>query len=148
VMIQNRATEVRRVLQTNDSGDYVAPGLEPGVYSITVEAANFRKVVRERVQVEVATDLKIDLELQPGASTEVVDVKEEAPLGDATSTTLSGVLSNRAITELPLQGRDFQNLLALHPGVQRDPGGGFHSVTSNGLRPDDNNFVIDGGTDN
>ena len=47
-----------------------------------------------------------------------------------------------------MQGRDFQNLLALHPGVQRDPGGGFHSVTSNGLRPDDNNFIIDGATDN
>ena len=61
---------------------------------------------------------------------------------------MNGVLSNKAINELPLQGRDFQNLLALHPGVQRDPGGGFHSVTSNGLRPDDNNYVIDGATDN
>ena len=148
VTIQNRATEVRRVLQTNDSGDYVAPGLESGMYSITVEAANFRKVVRERVQIEVGNDLKIDFELQPGSATEVVDVKEEAPLVDATTTTLSGVLANKAITDLPLQGRDFQNLLALHPGVQRDPGGGFHSVTSNGLRPDDNNYVIDGGTDN
>ena len=47
-----------------------------------------------------------------------------------------------------MQGRDFQNLLELHPGVQRTPGGGFHSVTSNGNRPDDNNFFIDGADDN
>jgi hypothetical protein len=126
----------------------VAPGIEPGVYSISVEAPNFKKVVRERVQVEVAKDLKIDFELKPGAANEVLEVKDEAPLVDATTTTLQGVLSNKAINELPLQGRDFQNLLALHPGVQRTAGGGFHSVTSNGLRPDDNNFVIDGATDN
>ena len=148
VTIQNRGNQVKRTLETGTSGEYVAPGLEPGVYSIMVEAANFRRYVRERVQVEVGNDLKIDFELQPGTTTEVIEVKDEAPLVDATTTTLSGVLSNKPINELPLQGRDFQNLLALHPGVQRDPGGGFHSVTSNGMRPDDNNFIIDGATDN
>src|ERR1035437_306208 len=119
VTIENRGTQVSRVLSTNSSGDYVAPGIEPGIYSISAEAPNFRKVIRERIQVEVGTDLKIDFQLTPGAT-----------------------------NELPLQGRDFQNLLALHPGVQREAGGGFHSVTSNGLRPDDNNFVIDGATEN
>ena len=148
VTIENLGTQVKRMLDTNSSGDYVAPGIEPGIYSISVEVPNFRKVVRERVQVEVANDLKIDFQLTPGAVNEVLEVKDEAPLVDATTSTLNGVLSNKAINELPLQGRDFQNLLALHPGVQRDPGGGFHSVTSNGLRPDDNNFVIDGATDN
>jgi hypothetical protein len=148
VTIENRGTQVSRVLSTNNSGDYVAPGIEPGIYSISAEVPNFRKVIRERVQVEVGTDLKIDFQLTPGATKEVLEVKEEAPLVDATTTTLNGVLANKAINELPLQGRDFQNLLALHPGVQREAGGGFHSVTSNGLRPDDNNFVIDGATDN
>lgn len=148
VTIENRGKSVQRVLETNSSGDYVAPGLEPGLYSITVEAPNFKKVLRDRVQIEVANDLKIDFQLTPGAASEVMEVKDEAPLVDATTSTLNGVLSNKAINELPLQGRDFQNLLALHPGVQRDPGGGFHSVTSNGLRPDDNNYVIDGATDN
>jgi Carboxypeptidase regulatory-like domain len=148
VTIENRATQVKRVVTSNRSGDYVAPDIEPGIYLISVEAPNFKKAVRERVQVEVGNDLKLDFQLPPGAASEVLDVKEEAPLVDATTSTLNGVLSNKAINELPLQGRDFQNLLALHPGVQRDPGGGFHSVTSNGLRPDDNNFVIDGATDN
>ncbi len=148
VIIKDRATGVQRVLQTNASGEYVAPNLEPGRYDISVDARNFRKAIRENVQIEVGNDLKIDFQLLPGAQSEVVEVKGEAPLVDDTSDTLNGVLSNQAINELPLQGRDFQNLLGLHPGVQREPGGGFHSTTSNGLRPDDNNYVIDGASDN
>jgi hypothetical protein len=148
VNIENLGTHVSRTLETNSSGDYVAPSIEPGYYSLTVEAKGFAKVVRERVQVEVGNDLKIDFQLKLGSISEVVQVQDEAPLTEASNAVLSGVLSNQAINELPLQGRDFQNLLPLHPGVQRDPGGGFHTLTSNGNRPDDNNFIIDGATDN
>ena len=148
VTIQNTASGVTRVLETNGAGDYVAPGIEPGLYSITIEFAGFEKVVRERVQVEVGNDLKIDFRLKPGAITQSIDVNEELPLTETNNAVLNGVLSNKAINDLPLQGRDFQNLLPLHPGVQRDPGGGFHTLTSNGNRPDDNNFIIDGATDN
>ena len=52
------------------------------------------------------------------------------------------------INELPLQGRDFQNLLELRPGIQRTPGGGFHSITTNGNRFEDNNYTVDGTDDN
>ncbi|HKS74263.1 MAG TPA: TonB-dependent receptor [Terriglobales bacterium] len=148
VTIENRAKGVKRVLEANASGDYVAPNLEPGLYSVSAEAPNFRRAVRDNVQIQVAEDIKLDFELLPGLTSEVVEVKGEAPIVDATTTTLEGVVSNKAINELPLQGRDFQNLLGLHPGVQREPGGGFHSTTSNGLRPDDNNYVIDGASDN
>jgi hypothetical protein len=148
VTIKNLGTHVQRDLQTNSAGDYVAPDIEPGFYSITVEAKGFSKVLRDRVQVEVAKDVKIDFQLRPGAVNEVIEVKDETPLTEPSNAVLSGVLSNKAINELPLQGRDFQNLLPLHPGVQRDPGGGFHTLTSNGNRPDDNNFIIDGATDN
>ena len=148
INIENVATHVGRTLQTNSTGDYSAPSIDPGVYSLTVEAPGFTKLVRERVQIEVGNDLKIDFHLKIGSINETVEVKDEAPLTEASNAVLSGVLSNKAINELPLQGRDFQNLLPLHPGVQRDPGGGFHTLTSNGNRPDDNNFIIDGATDN
>jgi len=148
VTIENSATHVKRALATNDDGFYVAPNLEPGLYGITVEAKGFRKVVRKGIQIEVANDLKIDFQLRPGSMNQVIEVNSEAPLTETSNAVLSGVLSNQAINELPLQGRDFQNLLPLHPGVQRDPGGGFHTLTSNGLRPDDNNFIIDGANDN
>ncbi|HEY2462209.1 MAG TPA: TonB-dependent receptor [Candidatus Acidoferrum sp.] len=148
ITIENLDTHVKRVLQTNNAGEYVAPDIDPGFYSISVEAKGFATVVRERVQLEVAKDLKIDFQLKLGPVTEVVQVTDETPLTEPTNAVLNGVLSNQAINELPLQGRDFQNLLPLHPGVQRDPGGGFHTLTSNGNRPDDNNFIIDGATDN
>jgi hypothetical protein len=148
VTIENLGTHVPRVLSTNADGDYVAANIEPGFYLVKAEAANFKTVVREKIQVEVANDLKIDFQMVPGSLTETIEVSEQAPLTETSNAVLNGVLSNKAINELPLQGRDFQNLLALHPGVQRDPGGGFHTVTSNGLRPDDNNYIIDGANDN
>ena len=148
VTIENLGTHVQKVLETNSDGNYVDPNVEPGVYSVRAEAAKFRSVLRDHVQVEVANDIKIDFQLVPGAITEVVEVNEQAPLTETSNAVLSGVLSNQAINELPMQGRDFQNLLPLHPGVQREPGGGFHTLTSNGMRPDDNNFIIDGATDN
>ncbi len=148
VTIENLGTHVKRELQTNSSGEYVASNIDPGFYSLTVEAKGFNKIVRSRVQVEVTNDLKIDFQLKPGEITQTVEVTDEAPLTESTNDVLSGVLSNKAVNELPVQGRDFQNLLTLHPGVQRTPGGGFHSTSSNGNRLDDNNYIIDGADDN
>jgi len=148
IIITNVETHVERALTSNGVGEYLAVDIEPGFYSVKAEAAGFKTMIRDRVQVEVGNDIKIDFQFQPGTVSETVEVKEEVPLTETSNAVLNGVLSNKAINELPLQGRDFQNLLPLHPGVQRDPGGGFHTLTSNGLRPDDNNFIIDGANDN
>jgi hypothetical protein len=148
ITIENLGTHVSRTLQTNSNGEYVALEIEPGFYSVKAEASQFKSILRDRIQVEVGNDLKIDFVMQPGSVDQVLEVTDVAPLTETTNAVLNGVLSNKAINELPLQGRDFQNLLPLHPGVQRDPGGGFHTLTSNGLRPDDNNFIIDGANDN
>ncbi|MGB9234748.1 MAG: TonB-dependent receptor [Terriglobales bacterium] len=75
-------------------------------------------------------------------------VSGETPIVDTTSNVLGGTFSNQAINELPLQGRDFQNLAVLQPGIQREPGGGFLSITANGNRPEANNFIVDGIDDN
>src|SRR4029077_3050856 len=85
--------------------------------------------------------------MQPGSVTEVVEVTEQAPLVETTNDTLGGTFANKSINDLPLNGRDFQNLVVLRPGVQRSSGGGFLSISSNGNRPEDNNFIFDG-TDN
>jgi len=148
ITVTNVDTNVTRSIVSNSSGEYVATNLEPGMYTVSVEATGFKKSSSTPFRLEVSRDARADLQLEPGSLTETVEVTEEATLTDTTNATLQGVLSNKAINELPLQGRDFQNLLPLHPGVQRTPGGGFHSVTSNGNRPDDNNFFIDGADDN
>lgn len=147
VTVTSHASNLNRVLTTTSTGEYVAPNLEPGAYTVSAEAGGFKRAVTQ-VTLEVARDVRVDLKLQPGAVSQTVEVSAEGSLADTTNSTLNGVLSNKAVEELPVQGRDFQNLLELHPGVQRTPGGGFHSVTSNGNRPDDNNFFIDGADDN
>jgi len=148
VTVTNTATNITRQMVTTSAGDYVAANLEAGKYRVSAEAKGFKKALSTEFVLEVSRDVRIDLKLQPGAVTETVEVNAEGALVDTTDATLNGVLSNKAISELPVEGRDFQNLLELHPGVQRTPGGGFHSVTSNGNRTDDNNFFIDGADDN
>src|SRR5262249_8770420 len=147
VTITNVGTGARRALETNEAGDYVASNLPPGLYRITVEDNGFKKVERPEVRLEVAKDVRIDVALQPGAVAETVTVIEDAPLIETANNTLGGTFSNKAINDLPLNGRDFQNLVVLRPGVQRQTGGGFLSISSNGNRPANNNFIVDG-TDN
>jgi hypothetical protein len=147
VVITNVDTGVTRTLDTNDAGDYVAPSLPPGPYKLVVEATGFKKVERSGIRLEVAKDIRLDFTLQPGSLSETVQVSEQLPLVETTNDTLGGTFANQSINDLPLNGRDFQNLVVLRPGVQRSPGGGFLSISSNGNRPEDNNFIVDG-TDN
>ncbi|HZU42652.1 MAG TPA: carboxypeptidase-like regulatory domain-containing protein, partial [Terriglobales bacterium] len=129
---------------TGAAGDYVVPSVPPGVYKIAVRATNFRSVERPNVQVEVAQDARVDFTLQPGQASETVVVTEEVPLINTTSSTLGGTLSNKQINDLPLNGRNYENLLQLRPGVMRYPGGGFSTTSANGLRAEDNAYIIDG----
>ncbi|HLV86820.1 MAG TPA: TonB-dependent receptor [Candidatus Sulfotelmatobacter sp.] len=133
-----------RVLTTDESGSFVAPDLQPGVYKIRVEAKGFKSTERPNITVEVATDVRADFSLQPGQVTETVVVEEDVPLVNTTSATLGGTLSNQEINDLPLSGRNYENLLQLRPGVIRYPGGGFSTTSSNGLRAEDNAYFIEG----
>nr|MBA3915521.1 TonB-dependent receptor [Terriglobales bacterium] len=147
VSIRNASTGLERTLKTNTAGEYAAPNLDPGTYQVSIEAPNF-KTVQQSVKVEVNRDIRADAQMTPGAVNEILEVTGQQPDIETLNDTLGGTITNKQIVELPLQGRDFQNLLELRPGVQRTPGGGFHSVTSNGNRTDDNNYVVDGVDDN
>src|SRR5579862_8176866 len=73
VTITNTATGVSRVLTANGAGDYNAPNLEPGPYTVTAEAPSFKKAQRLGLQLEVAKDVRVDLKLVPGAVNETVE---------------------------------------------------------------------------
>ena len=133
-----------RSLSTDQSGTYVAADLQPGTYKIHVEAKGFKTVERPSVPVEVATDVRADFTLTPGQVNETITISEDIPLVNTTSATLGGTLSNQEINDLPLNGRNYQNLLQLRPGVMRYPGGGFSTTSANGLRAEDNAYLIDG----
>ncbi|MGA9474609.1 MAG: carboxypeptidase regulatory-like domain-containing protein [Terriglobales bacterium] len=148
VTVTNTATGVSRKSTSSSAGDFVVPELEAGPYSVKVQSKGFATIERTGVHLEVAKDVRVDVQLKPGTETEVMTVSGEAPIIDTTSDVLGETFSNEAINELPLQGRDFQNLVILQPGIQREPGGGFLSITANGNRPEENNFIIDGIDDN
>jgi len=133
-----------RALTTDEAGAYVAPDLVPGEYKVRAAAKGFKSVERVNIQLEVAKDAQIDLVLQPGDVTQTIVVAEEVPMLDTTSSTLGGTLSNKEINDLPLNGRNYENLLQLRPGVMRYPGGGFSTTSTNGLRAEDNAYIIDG----
>src|ERR1700687_5230899 len=133
-----------RTVTTDQSGSYAVPDLQPGTYEIRVEVKGFKTVDRPSVQIEVATDVRADFALQTGQVTETVTITEEVPLVNTTSATLGGTLSNKEINDLPLNGRNYENLLQLRPGVMRYPGGGFSTTSTNGLRAEDNAYFVEG----
>ena len=144
VVVTDTQRGTSRTLTTDDSGGFVAPELQPGAYKIRVEAKGFKSSERPNVVIEVATDVRADFALQPGQVSEMVVVEEDVPLLNTTSSTLGGTLSNKEINDLPLSGRNYENLLQLRPGVMRYPGGGFSTTSSNGLRAEDNAYFIEG----
>ena len=135
---------ISRTLTTDDAGAYVAPDLGPGIYKVRAEAKGFKSIERLNIELEVARDALIDLVLPPGEASETIIVTEEIPLLNTTSSVLGGTLSNKEINDLPLNGRNYENLLQLRPGVMRYPGGGFSTTSTNGLRAEDNVYIIDG----
>ena len=139
--VQRGAT---RSTTTDDSGDYLVPTLPPGTYSVRAEAKAFKTVTRTGILLEVATDAQVDLTLSPGNVNETIEVSGDVPLVNTSSATLGGTLSNKEINDLPLNGRNYENLLQLRPGVVRYPGGGFSTTSSNGLRAEDNAYFVEG----
>src|SRR6202047_329862 len=126
------------------SGDYVVTESQPGIYKVRAEAKGFKTVERVNIVVEVAQDLRVDLSLPTGQVSETVVVTDEVPLVNTTSSTLGGTLSNAEINDLPLNGRNYENLLQLRPGVMRYPGGGFSTTSTDGLRAEDNAYFVEG----
>jgi hypothetical protein len=146
VTITDVARGVSQTLTTDSDGVYVAINLLPGTYSVRAEYKGFKAFERKNILLEVGKDVRIDPVLQPGATTETIIISEEVPMVDTTSTTLGGTLSNEIINDLPLNGRNYQNLISLRPGTSVYPGGGPWTQTTNGIRPEDTSYIVDGVT--
>src|SRR6202140_3604053 len=112
---------VARTLTTDQAGEYSAPTLIPGTYTVRVEAKGFKRVDRQNVVLEVGKEVRVDLTVQPGDQAQTITVTEAAPLVETTNATLGGTLNNTDINDMPLNGRNYQNLLVLPPGVMVQP---------------------------
>ena len=133
-----------RTLTTDPAGAYNAPNLLPGTYNVRAEYKGFKTVERQNVPLEVAADIRVDLTMQPGEQTQVVNVTEAVPLIETNNAELGGTLQNQVINDLPLNGRNFENLIDLRPGVSKYPGNSGWTNSTNGGRPHDNYFMVDG----
>jgi hypothetical protein len=148
ITVTNTQTGQSRTMTTDSAGGYVAPSLSPGTYSVRAGASGFKSSEHVNILVEVGSNVRVDLALEVGASTQTVSVTSAVPLVDATSATLGGTLSNEAINDLPLNGRNFQNLITLRPGVIIQPGGGAWTQSTDGLRAGATIYYVDGLMDN
>src|SRR3979490_377013 len=135
---------VTKTLVTNDAGEYNAPNLTPGNYKVRAEAKGFKAVERQNVVLEVGKEIRVDVSLVPGAVAETITITESVPLVETTNATLGGTLNNADINDMPLNGRNYQSLLALRPGVVTQPGGGPWTQSSNNVRPDESGWMLDG----
>jgi hypothetical protein len=137
-----------RTLSTDQSGAYSAPALRPGKKTVRAEFKGFKTIERDNVVLEVGQELRLDFTLQPGEISETVRVEIAIPLVETTNAEQGGSLTNQVVNDLPLNGRNYQNLLTLRPGVTIYGGGGGWTQSTNGIRPDDNMYLVDGLTQN
>ncbi len=133
-----------RTLTTGDSGEFNAPNLLPGTYTVRAEAKGFKVLERQKIALEVGKEIRVDLTLQPGAQEQTITITEALPLVETSNATLGGTLSNQTINDLPLNGRNYINLLTLRPGMTVYPGGGGNTRSANGTRSEDIGYLLDG----
>lgn len=127
---------------TSNTGNYRIPELPIGNYKVTATAAGFKTLI-QTVSVQAGAVLRADFKLPVGERAEMVEVQGEAPLIDL-SPNNNNYVDTLKIESVPLNGRDFNSLLAITPGVQRAPGGGFLAISIDGSRTTSNNYFIDG----
>ncbi len=135
-------TNASRSGVTNDSGAFRIPALAIGSYKVTASAEGFKSAV-QTVDVQAGAVIQGNFKLTIGQRSETVEVEGSAPLVE-TSPNNNNYVDREKIENVPLNGRDFNSLLAITPGVQREAGGGFLAISINGSRTTSNNYFIDG----
>jgi hypothetical protein len=151
VSVKNTGTGLLRTVTTDDDGNYSTPELPIGTYSVTVEKSGFKSGLVSGISVEVSSERRADVILQPGEVSETVEVSGDTLTQvESTSNTLGGIIESTVVTNLPVNGRDYQKLIFLVPGVAGSPDqitdspGSFGVFSVNGARGRANNFLLDG----
>ena len=155
IIIKNLETGTQRDVQTDSEGRYHAPSLAVGRYELTADKTGFRTEHRTGITLVVGQQAEIDLTLQVGNVHQTVEVSSEPAVVVVTTEDTSGLVGERQVKELPLNGRSYDQLLTLNPGIvnytsQRAGGiGTSNSVVGNmfaasGHRPQENLFLLNG----
>ena len=154
VLVHNDDTGTQRSLTTNNSGEYAAPSISVGTYTVSVDAPGFSRYTRNNVSLTVGQSLHLTLALAVSGS-DTVNVQDTPPAVNTSTEQTSGLVDSRQVKELPLNGRSYDQLITLNPGTvnytnQRSGGiGTSNSSVGNmfavsGRRPQDNLFLLNG----
>src|SRR5215467_8227937 len=151
VDVTNVATNVTKHTETTSSGDFTMPYLTPGTYRVTVQSQGFQKSVVDNIGLVVDQYARADVSMKPGAVSESVQVEASAVALDTDSSALSQEMSGQQVASLPLNGRNFMQLLLVGAGAVTVGGeqgtmrqGQGNAVSINGGRPEGNNYTLDG----
>ena len=151
VTVTNTATNISFRTLTSSAGDYYASSLNPGTYTVSAEAKGFQKTVTTGFTLAVDQKVRVDLALKLGAVTETLEVTAQAVTLDTDSADESTLLSQQQVEQLPLNGRNFMQLLLVSAGAVTVGGeqgtmrqGEGNAVSINGGRPEGNNYTLDG----
>src|ERR1700686_3857696 len=151
VKVKNVATGLERTTATSADGSYAVPELPIGTYSVTVTQAGFQTAITNTVEVNVATERRVDVAFKTGQVTQMVEVSGgDLSQIETQSNELGGVLTSRVVQDLPVNGRDYTKLIFLNPGVAGSPDqitdspGSFGEFSMNGARGRSNNYLLDG----
>jgi hypothetical protein len=151
VDVTNVATNVTKHTETTSSGDFTVPYLAPATYRVTVQSQGFQKSVVDNIDLVVGQEARADVSMKPGATTETVEVTAQSVTLDTDSSALSQLVAQQQVEELPLNGRNFMQLLLIGAGAVTVGGeqgtmrqGEGNAVSINGGRPEGNNYTLDG----
>ena len=155
ISAKNQDTGAERTAVSETSGEFTISSVPAGSYDVTISASGFQQQVRNGVTMTVGATLRLDFRLSVGQVQQTVTVTAEAPQIDTTTSTLSGLVSDTTIRELPLNGRDWLQLGALQAGVlvgltkSANAGADFahgsgEFLSVSGSRPTQNLFMVDG----
>ena len=117
ITVTNNETNLQRTVTSNSAGLYSLPNLPPGRYRVQVSMAGFQTNVRENFELVVGQQLVLNTALEVGEITQQVTVTGEAPLVNTSTAQVTGLVAEREVKDLPLNGRSFDNLITLNPGA-------------------------------
>ena len=146
VTLTGQVTGVTREVTSNQDGLYSIYALAPGSYDLTVEASGFKSIHQNGIILEVDQRARLDFLLSIGPTSESVTVEGNPPILNTSDASVSTVIGNRFVANLPLNGRSFGSLIPLAPGVVLTASNSYEwgQFSVNGQRPDANYFMVDG----